>query len=89
VTLVADRGARRRAPGDDRRLAGKRWAVAWLADRAQDLAETAGIRTTFGSPIFKDNVPASSALHIERIQRAGAITIGKTIHPNSRGLADV
>ena len=42
---------------------------------------TAGIRTTFGSPIFADNVPTQSNIIIERMQGGGAITIGKTNAP--------
>jgi amidase len=47
----------------------------------KDLFATKGIRTTFGSPIFKEYVPTANSLMIERIQSAGAITIGKTNTP--------
>ena len=47
----------------------------------KDLFATAGVRTTFGSPIFADHVPDESALIVERLQRAGAITVGKTNTP--------
>ena len=47
----------------------------------KDLTETRGLRTTFGSPIFKDYVPDFSTLLAERTQGAGAITIGKTNTP--------
>ena len=47
----------------------------------KDLVDTAGIRTTHGSPIFADNVPTQDALFITRIRQAGAITIGKTNTP--------
>jgi amidase len=47
----------------------------------KDLQETKGIRTTFGSPLFKDNIPTRSTLLVERIQAAGAITLGKTNTP--------
>jgi amidase len=47
----------------------------------KDLAATKGIRTTSGSPIYTNHVPDHSALIVERIQRAGAITIGKTNVP--------
>jgi amidase len=47
----------------------------------KDLAATKGIRTTSGSPIFANYVPDHSALIVERLQRAGAITIGKTNVP--------
>ena len=44
----------------------------------KDLQETKGIRTTYGSPIYKDFVPDFDALIIERLKNAGAITLGKT-----------
>ena len=47
----------------------------------KDLVETEGMRTTYGSPIFKDFVPEHDALIVERLKRAGAITIGKTNTP--------
>lgn len=47
----------------------------------KDLALTAGIRTTFGSPIFADFVPDVDALIVERMRAAGAITVGKTNTP--------
>jgi len=47
----------------------------------KDLVPTKGIRTTLGSPIFKDNVPDEDALIVQRLKSAGAITIGKTNTP--------
>jgi amidase len=47
----------------------------------KDLLLTKGTRTTFGSPIYRDFVPAQSALVVERMQRAGAIPLGKTNTP--------
>ena len=47
----------------------------------KDLQPTKGIRTTFGSPIFKDFVPADDSLLVERACAAGAIAIGKTNTP--------
>ena len=40
-----------------------------------------GIRTTYGSRIFKDYVPDQDGLIVERLKKAGAITIGKTNTP--------
>jgi amidase len=42
---------------------------------------TRGMRTTFGSPIFRDFVPDHDSIIVERQRRAGAITIGKTNMP--------
>ncbi len=47
----------------------------------KDLAETAGVRTTYGSPIFARNVPDRDCLVVERMKRAGAISVGKTNTP--------
>ena len=47
----------------------------------KDLVSTAGIRTTFGSPIYADWVPEEDDLLVERIRAAGAVLIGKTNTP--------
>ena len=47
----------------------------------KDLAETKGIRTTYGSPMWKDFIPLQDALIVERQKKAGAIVIGKTNVP--------
>ena len=47
----------------------------------KDLAVTKGIRTTFGSPIYKDFVPDVDTILIERLKKAGAVTIGKSNVP--------
>jgi amidase len=47
----------------------------------KDLAETAGIATTMGSPIFTHNVPKADAGMVARMKAAGAIVIGKTNVP--------
>jgi amidase len=47
----------------------------------KDLELTAHIRTTFGSPLFRDFVPKTDSIMVERIKRAGAIIIGKTNVP--------
>src|SRR4051812_19355598 len=55
--------------------------LAGLPVAHKDLIPTKGIRTTFGSPIFKDFVPDADALIVERQRTAGAITVGKTNTP--------
>jgi amidase len=44
----------------------------------KDLQPVRGIRTTLGSPIFRDFVPATDSLMVERLRSAGAIFIGKS-----------
>jgi amidase len=47
----------------------------------KDLALTAGIRTTLGSPLLADFVPKEDDLIVQRLRAAGAVTIGKTNTP--------
>ena len=47
----------------------------------KDLVATAGIRTTWGSPIYADFVPSEDALIIERLKAAGVVQVGKTNVP--------
>jgi amidase len=47
----------------------------------KDITPTAGIRTTWGSALFADHVPAEDAEVVRRIKRAGGIVIGKTNTP--------
>ncbi len=55
--------------------------LAGLPVAHKDLAVTTGIRTTFGSPIYRDFVPGVDAIIVERLKRAGAVTFGKTNTP--------
>ena len=55
--------------------------LAGLPVAYKDLVATKGIRTTMGSLVHKDNVPAEDALLVERLKAAGAITLGKTNTP--------
>jgi aspartyl-tRNA(Asn)/glutamyl-tRNA(Gln) amidotransferase subunit A len=43
----------------------------------KDLFDTAGIRTTYGSAVFGDNVPAASAEAVLRLEAAGWTNVGK------------
>jgi len=52
-----------------------------LPQAIKDLAATKGIRSTQGSPIYKDTIPDADALIVERARNAGAILIGKTNVP--------
>ncbi len=47
----------------------------------KDLADTAGLRTTYGSPLFADHVPEADDPFVARLRAAGAIIIGKTNTP--------
>lgn len=47
----------------------------------KDLTATAGIRTTYGSPLYQDHVPTYDDLCVARLKAAGAIILGKTNTP--------
>jgi amidase len=47
----------------------------------KDLQETEGLRTTFGSPIFRDHVPTADERIVAAVRAAGAIVLGKTNTP--------
>ena len=84
-TLDRDHAFEQARAADDLRRSDPRTAASkpllGLPTAIKDLVPTKGIRTTFGSPIFADNVPDVDALIVERIRGAGAIVIGKTNTP--------
>ncbi len=55
--------------------------LAGLPVAHKDLVATKGIRTTYGSPLYANHVPERDDLIVERMRRAGAVTIGKTNTP--------
>lgn len=82
VTLVADRAVDGARAADQALARGTvNGPLHGLPVAHKDLQETAGIRTTYGSPIYRDYLPETDSLLVARIKRAGAITIGKTNTP--------
>ncbi len=82
VTLVPDDARRAAEAADDALARGEPVGpLHGLPVAHKDLTPTRGIRTTFGSPIFRDFVPPDDALLVARLRAAGAITIGKTNTP--------
>jgi amidase len=82
VTLVPDMAMAAAAKADEMQARKEKLGpLHGLPVAHKDLMETRGIRTTFGSPLYKDYIPAQDDLIVERIRRAGAITIGKTNTP--------
>lgn len=47
----------------------------------KDLADTQGITTTYGSPLFASNVPESNSRLAGQLRHSGAIIVGKTNTP--------
>jgi amidase len=82
VTLVAERAMQSAQEADDRLARGEApGPLHGLPIAHKDLQATAGIRTTFGSPIFRDHTPDADSPLVARFKAAGAIAIGKTNTP--------
>ncbi|HEX6130284.1 MAG TPA: amidase [Actinomycetota bacterium] len=82
VTTTADRALAAAAAADEALARGELLGpLHGLPVAHKDLALTAGVRTTFGSPIHADQVPDEDELFVERIRDAGAVMLGKTNTP--------
>jgi amidase len=82
VTLLPEMAAEAAAKADEMQVRKESLGpLHGLPVAHKDLFDTRGIRTTFGSPIYKDNVPNTDDIVVERMRRAGAIIIGKTNTP--------
>jgi amidase len=82
VTLDPE-GALAQADAADRALAAGAdpGPVHGLPIAIKDLEDVAGMRTTYGSPLYADHVPAEDSFVVARLRAAGAIVIGKTNTP--------
>ena len=82
VTLAAEEALLAARAADKARLQGLALGpLHGLPVGVKDLVETAGIRTTYGSPIFAEHVPDADASLVTRMKNAGAIVLGKTNTP--------
>ncbi|HEY2019510.1 MAG TPA: amidase [Bryobacteraceae bacterium] len=82
VTMVPEMAAEAAAKADEMQAhKEKLGALHGLPVAHKDLMETRGIRTTFGSPLYRDYIPTEDDIVVERMRRAGAITLGKTNTP--------
>jgi len=83
VTLVPEEQLMKEAAAADESLAHGKWLgpLHGMPVGVKDLHETKGIRTTYGSPIFRDHVPDFDCLLVQREKKAGALVVGKTNVP--------
>ena len=82
VTLVADQAREAAVKAGDAVMRGDTIGLLHgLPVGIKDITPTAGIRTTFGSPLFKDYVPTQDAEAVRRLKAAGAIVLAKTNTP--------
>ena len=82
VTLIAEQATANARKADEAQARGAVLGpLHGLPAVHKDLHDTAGVRTTYGSRIFKDNIPKQDAMIVERIAKAGAICVGKSNTP--------
>lgn len=82
VSLDAERARAGAAAADEHLASGQAVGpLHGLPFAFKDTHAVAGWRTTYGSPLFRDNVPVADELIVERIRRAGVVTIGRTNVP--------
>ncbi len=55
--------------------------LAGLPVGIKDVTPVAGLRTTYGSALYRDHIPAEDALVVRRLRDAGAVILGKTNCP--------
>lgn len=75
--------ARDRARAADEALAkGESWGkLHGVPMTVKESFNLAGLPTTFGNPVWKDNIPAINSVVVERLEAAGAVIFGKTNVP--------
>jgi amidase len=79
-TLCFDR-ARSHAKTLMQKPRGERGLLAGLPIPIKDLTNVAGVRTTQGSPIYKDNIPRSSDILVEQLEANGGVIYAKSNTP--------
>ena len=83
-TLCLDRArdhARRLMRGEGREMEGQAGWLGGLPVSIKDLTDVAGVRTTYGSPLFRDHVPLASHPVVRRIEARGGIVVAKSNTP--------
>ncbi len=91
TTLCLERAREEAAAAEDAyRRRDRVGTLAGVPIGVKDLFDTAGVRTTYGSPMFSGHVPEQDAEAVRRVRAAGAILIGKTqTHEFAWGITSV
>lgn len=88
VTITADQARAQAIEAEKRLKSGESLPPLYgIPMTVKDLTDTAGVRTTYGSTVYADNVPTADALAWARLKAAGAILIGKATTPEFGMLA--
>lgn len=82
ITLVPDQARAAAKAAEDAVMRGETLGLLHgIPFAAKDLVNTAGVRTTFGSLLYENNVPKEDAVCAARVKAAGGILFGKTTTP--------
>jgi len=82
IVWQIDQARERARAADDALARGERWGpLHGLPMTVKESFNVAGLPTTFGNPLWKDNIAADNAFLIDRLLQAGAIVFGKTNVP--------
>jgi aspartyl-tRNA(Asn)/glutamyl-tRNA(Gln) amidotransferase subunit A len=82
ITLIPEQAMKAARDAEDAVMQGRPLGLLHgIPFAAKDLVNTAGVRTTFGSLLFENNVPKEDAVAAARVKKAGALLFGKTTTP--------
>jgi hypothetical protein len=82
IVWQIDQARERARAADDALARGERWGpLHGIPMTVKESFNVAGLPTTFGNPLWKDNIAADNAFLIDRLLQAGAIVFGKTNVP--------
>jgi amidase len=81
VTVTHERALARAAEADARIAAGDPAPFLGVPTAFKDLTSTAGVTTTMGSALLRDQVPDVDAHVVTLVERAGFVSLGKTNTP--------
>ena len=78
ITVMADLGLTEARAAESQILRGEwRGPLHGVPVALKDLIDTAGVRTTAASALYRDRVPSVDAEVVRRLRRAGAVIVGK------------
>jgi aspartyl-tRNA(Asn)/glutamyl-tRNA(Gln) amidotransferase subunit A len=79
ITITAESALEQAREAEAEVMSGKwRGSLHGVPIALKDLFDTSGVRTTAGSALFKDRIPAEDAEVVRRLKAAGAVLLGKT-----------
>jgi aspartyl-tRNA(Asn)/glutamyl-tRNA(Gln) amidotransferase subunit A len=82
ITLIPDQAMKAAQEAENAVMQGKELGpLHGIPYAVKDLVNTAGVRTTFGSLLYENNVPKDDAVANARVKQAGALLFGKTTTP--------